>query len=90
MFDFFARGEVAKPREGCGEGSAAKPEAEPGNLCVYITESETIDASYMSAKDPALFREEGVGATGFVLSLQVPSGGANVASLGTWAVTAKN
>jgi hypothetical protein len=85
---FFKKGEVAHAGEGCGEGSAAKPEAEPGYLCVYIGESEVIQPEDMIARPPAFPRQRGAGATGFALSLDVPPGDAGALAVGTWAVTA--
>jgi hypothetical protein len=85
---FFKKGEVAQPGEGCGEGSAAKPEAEPGNLCIYTGQSERIQPEDMSTHSPAFPEQLGAGATGFVLSLVVPHGGAGLQAAGTWAVTA--
>ena len=78
---FFAFEETAKPGEGCGEGSAAKPEAEPGNLCVYTTESVTTTArakENVRISDPVLEgAPTGAGATGAILRFKVPSGAAN-------------
>jgi hypothetical protein len=85
---FVEEGKVANGG-GCGKGSAAKPEAEPGNLCIYISESQVIKPTEMATRDPAFPRQSGAGATGFVLVLEVPSGAADTPATGTWAVSAK-
>jgi hypothetical protein len=86
---YFLKGETATPGKGCGKGSAAKPEAEPGNLCVYTGEAEpTIKAENVEFNPPAFPREVGAGATGAVLKIFVEQGSAGYA-VGTWAVTAK-
>ncbi len=88
----FARGETATAGEGCGTGSAAKPEAEPGNLCVYVAASEVkgFEISELTSRDPALGGSQaGAGATGASLVFGVPAGFAESGyAYGTWAVSA--
>ncbi len=86
---FFAEGQSARSGGGCGEGSATKPEAEPGNLCIFVgQESSGFNIQSSLKIHPPALREEGAGATGASLSIEVPSGGANDSATGTWAVTA--
>ena len=89
---FFAKGETAAAGGGCGEGSAAKPEAEPGNLCVYTAENESkFNAPSVLIRDPGLHSSPGAGATGAVLGIPVEAGGAGGGlgyAYGPWAVTA--
>lgn len=89
---FLGLGETAKAGEGCGSGTVEKPEAEPGNLCVYTSEaSPAILPSNVSISDPALpSRKEGAGATGANLKIFVEelSGGVALGE-GTWAVSAE-
>jgi hypothetical protein len=88
---FIEKEKTAKAGEGCGEGSAAKPEAEAGNLCIYVGRLEGIDlATEVSAMDPGLSGlPNGAGATGFVLQVLIPEGLAGAKEFGTWAVSAK-
>lgn len=101
MFDenhvhFFAEGEVATAGNGCGAGSGAKPEAEPGNVCVYATNGGQngvpITSSQVQFKDPSFSGGElGAGATGALLYIEVPTGfvgGTAEGAAGTWAVSA--
>ncbi len=95
--------EVPEPTpEGCGKGSAAKPEAEPGDLCVYTTswegthgllETKEHVEENIRISDPALESSPtGAGATGAVIHFFVPHGAAESgfgSVVGTWAVTAK-
>lgn len=92
---FFAQGEVAMAGNGCGTGSGAKPEAEPGNVCVYTTDggenAATITSSLIAFRDPSFPRSIGAGATGALLLIAVPKGfvsGGKEFATGTWAVTA--
>ena len=97
---FFAPGETPSPGTGCGNGSAAKPEAEPGNLCVYTAESEASGLvgtkenveNNVRISDPALKNNPtGAGASGAIIRFHVPSGAAPGGfgyAAGTWAVTA--
>jgi hypothetical protein len=90
---FFAKGEVATKGNGCGEGSAAKPEAEPGNLCIYtgVEEIPSFKAEQILITDPALSgRVTGAGATGAVMGLFVPGSLEETGNAeGTWAVSAQ-
>ena len=92
---FFAQGEVAMAGNGCGTGSGAKPEAEPGNVCVYTTDggenAANITSSLIAFRDPSFPRSIGAGATGALLLIAVPKGfvsGGKEFATGTWAVTA--
>ncbi len=87
---FIARGETATPDGGCGDGSVNKPEAEPGNLCVYSGAEELQIAPENTFITPAgvNLREQGAGATGAILRVFVKSGQAGEFGVGTWAVTA--
>jgi Collagen triple helix repeat (20 copies) len=87
---FFERGKTAQAGEGCGTGSAVKPEAEPGNLCVYTSESSGLPAlEFLDITSAALPRQQGASATGATLTIKVPSEGRGDYIVGTWAVTAK-
>jgi hypothetical protein len=83
---FFARGQTATAGEGCGTGSATRPEAEPGNLCIYTGEGESLKAEQVEILPAALPRLRGASATG--ASLQVAVHEAGEYAIGTWAVTA--
>ncbi len=89
----FAEGETATKGDGCGTGSAAKPEAEPGNLCVYSTllEGPGFRPEHIIIVDPALHGHlQGAGASGATLQFQVPGNlEESDTAEGTWAVTAK-
>jgi hypothetical protein len=75
----------------CGKGTVEKPEAEPGNLCVYTTLLEGVPNEYANTifiTDSGLPRgEQGAGTTGANLRLYAES--TPVSAEGTWAVTAK-
>jgi hypothetical protein len=88
---FFVVGEAAKAGEGCGEGTAEKPEAEPGNLCVFTSEaSPEIEPGTVHISDTGLpNRKEGAGTTGANLRYNVKEAPGGLAlGEGTWAVTA--
>jgi hypothetical protein len=87
---FIARGETATPGGGCGEGSVKKPEAEPGNLCVYggAEEMQIAPEDVLITPAGVNLREQGAGATGAILRVLVLSGQAGGFGVGTWAVTA--
>jgi hypothetical protein len=83
---FFAKGVTANAGEGCGTGSATKPEAEPGNLCIY-TGQGGIEAGQVEVNPAALPSVQGASATGASLAILVHEATEN--AVGTWAVTAK-
>jgi hypothetical protein len=61
-----------------------KPEAEPGNLCVYENFlSEASFVEFEDAEDPAV--ANGAGSIGALLEIAAKAGGLRA---GTWAVTA--
>ena len=72
-------------------GSAASPEAEPGNLCIYIAAqvfgSVTINGIFSSAASASEFGEgkQGASTSGAFLYLSSPG----VLAWGSWAVTAE-
>jgi len=68
-----------EPPSGC-KGSVTGPEAEPGNLCIFIKEAKNVTS--VVATPGAL------GTIGALVVL-VPSGTENVSALGSWAVTAE-
>jgi hypothetical protein len=83
--------EGATAPAGCTGGSVSKPVAEPGNLCVYVGETEgALPQENGAIRDPELPRphdlEAGAGAGGAILQLiDVATG---TGAWGTWAVTA--
>jgi hypothetical protein len=83
-----------KPTPAACPGSAAKPEAKPGNLCVYtgFEDEESIHFATEEIIQPgALGRKntEGAGTTGAVLVISLLRGGSYGSyGRGTWAVTA--
>jgi hypothetical protein len=92
---FIAEGATAKSGEGCYTGTAAKPEAEPGNLCVYTTHLFPAD---QTSEIPLSFDsgtgQEGAGTTGanlffFISKYEGGTGEGTAEGVGTWAVTAK-
>jgi hypothetical protein len=89
---YLEEGATASAGHGCGKGTAEKPEAEPGNLCIYTGEAEPgiILPENVHINDPALTGgKEGAGATGANLKIYIeeaPGGLAN--AVGTWAVSA--
>ncbi len=85
---FLAKGETGTSVEGCGNGTAEKPEAEPGNLCVYTAANEpTIPGE--SIKDSGLEGTVGAGVNGAFLVVFVETfEGGTAQGNGTWAVTA--
>jgi Collagen triple helix repeat (20 copies) len=86
---FLAVGETGASVEGCGNGTAEKPEAEPGNLCVYTrSNAPAIPGAFIF--DPALSEgTAGAGATGAYLVIFVETfEGGTAEGYGTWAVTA--
>jgi hypothetical protein len=83
---YFKHGETATKGDGCGEGSAEKPEAEPGNFCVYAGREEHIDSNSIVIKNPG-DNEAGVGTTGAYGVFKITESEEGYAH-GTWAVTA--
>jgi hypothetical protein len=72
--------------EGCGEGTAVNPDADPGHLCVYASEEENTEIGLAGATlnpgSPSL----GAARTGALIPVTATAEG--VAAFGTWAVTA--
>jgi hypothetical protein len=89
---FIAEGATATQGEGCDTGTAEKPEAEPGNLCVYVS---VFQPTVLSSEPPLSFdpglNAEGAGTTGASLFffLEGHYEGGTADGSGTWAVTAK-
>jgi len=80
---------IAEGKNGEGNGcqvtsGAAKPEAEPGNLCIFVSSQEGMAG--ITAKSPES-GGEGAGRMGSILYLVTTGSELHVA--GTWAVTAK-
>ncbi len=76
-------------------GSAGKPEAKPGNLCVYENLLETnapreeLEVEFLALGADSS-REAGAGTTGAIMLIpQVPAG-TGVGGFGAWAVTAES
>ncbi|MGA8364243.1 MAG: hypothetical protein WB709_06955 [Solirubrobacteraceae bacterium] len=71
------------------ESSASKPEAEPGNLCVFLSFGVNIDEGSVGLFNPEVL-ESGAGKVGSVLLMHTPPEKENesMQALGTWAVTA--
>jgi hypothetical protein len=79
-------GKGTGPGEGCPTTSnATKPEAEPGNLCIFVQSSTNVKT--FAPSDP----EEGTlfaaGKTGSVLVVIAETAGKGVLAKGSWAVT---
>ncbi len=68
-------------------GKAAKPEATPGNFCVYAELEEGVASGSVAIYDPGTHLIEGAGTTGAVEGFKV-TGTSQPESFGTWAVTA--
>jgi Collagen triple helix repeat (20 copies) len=85
--------------EGCpAESSAAKPEAEPGNLCVFVSGSSMENVEEEEGKPKIIPLTPGVdtktfspgaGKTGSVLVIKAAKAEESMRIYGTWAVTAK-
>jgi hypothetical protein len=73
---------------GCPTGSeAAKPEAEPGNLCIFMSSEENVEEA--AAFSMASAFEEGAGKTGSLIAVAPASEANSLDVQGSWAVTAK-
>ena len=86
---YFEAGATASGH-GCGKGTAEKPEAEPGNLCVYTGEAEPgiILPENVHLTDPANGKE-GAGSAGANLKIYIEEAPGGLAhGGGTWAVSA--
>jgi Collagen triple helix repeat (20 copies) len=82
-------GKGGGPSEGCPTtGTAENPEAESGNLCLYVSKQENVVSGVFGliSFDPAPF-EFGAGKTGAILMLKPATAATAMSSLGTWAVT---
>jgi hypothetical protein len=77
---------VQPPLAGC-PGKAAKPEATPGNFCVYAEREEGVVSGSVNIHQPGTPLIEGAGTTGAVEDFKV-TGTQQPESFGTWAVTA--
>jgi len=84
---------IAEGQNGQGEGTgcpatseAAKPEAEPGNLCLFISSAEGLSGITPKSLESTT-GAEGAGRTGSVLYLVTTA--KELHADGTWAVTAK-
>lgn len=79
------------PKEGSATancpGSAAAPEAAPGELCVYAA-VQFGEFKEFTSFDPGQFFTAGVGITGSILRLVAPEESGVALAWGTWAVTA--
>jgi hypothetical protein len=78
-----------KPSTGC-RGSAAKPEALPGNLCIFATHNgaEGEDHLIFFGSAPPTAGSNAVGETGALLSYADVQANTLETAYGTWAVTA--
>jgi hypothetical protein len=81
---FVKAGVTAPP--GCGKGTAEKPEAEEGNLCVFA--GAVINVSGELAIENFFTNEPGASKSGFSL-LAVSAASGQVEAIGTWAVMAE-
>jgi hypothetical protein len=74
----------------CKNGSVAKPEAEEGNLCIFVTPG---GVGNENVGQLAIVSPEGSfgesGKTGTVVFVKPENAGVNVSATGTWAVTAE-
>jgi hypothetical protein len=77
---------VQPPLAGC-PGKAAKPEATPGNFCVYAEREEGVASGSVNIHQPGTPLIEGAGTTGAVEDFKV-TGTHQPESFGTWVVTA--
>ena len=87
-FAIVAVGETPPP--GCGSGSAAKPEALPGNLCIFEGEASLINKGGMHIHEVLSPAGGAVGTTGAELGFLIEgsmTAGEAVSAEGTWAVT---
>lgn len=75
---------VEAPTEAC-PGTAAAPSAEPGELCVYVSNLGVIETEFL-AIDKVTAEESGANRTGAMLVFKAPTG--NASASGTFAVTA--
>lgn len=84
---------IAEGEKGTGDGTcpttseASKPEAESGNLCIFITNQENVK----EVPGPLSLEtfESGAGKTGSLLIVPAKEITKSVSAFGTWAVTAK-
>jgi hypothetical protein len=85
-------GTSGTPPEGCS-GTVEKPEAEPGHLCIFEGETLAHTEQHLNSIGDLDFKGGfGTGTTGIELALGTPepkTAGEEVASEGTWAVTAE-
>jgi hypothetical protein len=82
----FVKAGVTTAPPGCGKGTAEKPEAEEGNLCVFA--GGVINVSGELAIENFFTNEPGASKSGFSL-LAVSAASGQVEAIGTWAVTAE-
>jgi Collagen triple helix repeat (20 copies) len=86
---FLAKGEAGTPGAGCGSGTAEKPEAEPGNLCVYTADNAPAIPGEGIFDSGLGEGTGGAGANGAYLVIHVETfAGGSAQGNGTWAVTA--
>jgi hypothetical protein len=83
---------IAVGGEGTGGGcppksSVTKPEAEPGNLCIF--QQLGLNILRVSALSPETKEEEEAGPTGTLVQVKPETSGKTVYVYGTWAVTAE-
>lgn len=71
---------------GC-KGNAAEPQAERGNLCVFM--SSELNVSVAGATAPETGEPEKAGKTGAVMFFAASEPSKGISAIGTWAVTAK-
>lgn len=91
---------IAPGEHGTGGGTCpttsevAKPEAEPGNLCIFQFESASFplrrfNVAGIEVQDPETGNEEEAAATGAVIEVRATKIEESVSVYGTWAVTAE-
>jgi hypothetical protein len=91
---------IAPGAKGVGGGtcpetsSLSKPEAEPGNLCIFQSEPgesglRRFNIGVIEANDPETGNEEEASTTGTVLEIRPQEEEKPVSAYGTWAVTAE-
>jgi hypothetical protein len=67
--------------------SLTKPEAEPGNLCIF--QNAGINVGSITAKNPETNSAEEAGTTGAAVQIKPENKGEPISVFGTWAVTAQ-
>ncbi|MGH2903166.1 MAG: hypothetical protein ACRDK7_06210 [Solirubrobacteraceae bacterium] len=70
-------------------GGVAKPEALPGNLCIFVLPGTSSNVKAIASSDPGTGSIGAAGTTGSVLFLVAATVHEGVLAKGTWAVTAE-